>query len=352
MSTPADIPFDQLLQALLDVDTPLAPRFLYRLSDLDEDELAQLRKTWPDVPAWRRQALMEDAAELGERDTLLSFEGLCRLAVCDPEAGVRLPAARALWEYEHPSLIDIFLDLMETDADPAVRAAAASGLGRFVYAGELEEIPDYTLHEIEDRLIRAHRNAESVNVRRRALESLGFSGRDEVSQLIEAAFNSGDKDWMAAALFAMGRSANERWQPQVFSMLGSQFPALRAEAARAAGELEIRSARTRLLEMLDDPDPGTRSAAIWSLSQIGGEGVRDTLERIYEESEDEEEVDLVEEALDNLAFTEDMQLMPLFDFPQGEGEEEEDFEDLEDLVDDLYEDEDGEDEADGEAYEE
>jgi hypothetical protein len=40
MTTPADIPFQQLLDALLDVDTPFHPRFLYRLSDLDQVDLA------------------------------------------------------------------------------------------------------------------------------------------------------------------------------------------------------------------------------------------------------------------------------------------------------------------------
>jgi len=51
-------------------------------------------------------------------------------------------------------------------------------------------------------------------------------------------------------------------------MLDSPLPSLRAEAARAAGELEIGAAASRLLELLDDPDEATRLASIWSLSQL------------------------------------------------------------------------------------
>ena len=55
-------------------------------------------------------------------------------------------------------------------------------------------------------------------------------------------------------------------------------------------------------------DSEIRAAIFWSLSKIGGEEVRETLETILEETEDEEEVEILEEALDNLSFTEDVGL--------------------------------------------
>ena len=101
-------------------------------------------------------------------------------------------------------------------------------------------------------------------------------------------------------------------------MLHSAFPILRSEAARAAGELEIPEAMPDLIELLDDPDENTRSASIWSLSQIGGEGVRETLERMYSQAEEEGEISLLEAALENLMFNEGLQFMPFFDFPEYE----------------------------------
>jgi hypothetical protein len=174
-------------------------------------------------------------------------------------------------------------------------------------------------------------------IRRRALESLGYSSRPEVIPLIESAFSSRDKEWIASALFAMGRSANEIWEQHVLQSFDSPHPLIRMEAARAAGELELKEAVEDLLEMIDDDNPDVRSAAIWSLSQIGGEGVRDTLEELQELSEDDEEIEFIESALDNLSFTEDMELFTLFDIP-GAGlvdqEEDADFDELDDLLDD------------------
>jgi HEAT repeat protein len=321
MATPPQIPFSEVVRALLDPDNPVPPRCLYRLSDLIPEDLSRLETAWPDIPAWGRKALMEDVETLGEGDSLLSFETIGRFAIRDEDPQVRLPAVRTLWEFEEPDLATIFLNMAQNEPDTAVRAAAVSGLGRFVYAGEIEELAPELLQAIEDRLLQIARSGEPTLVRRRALEAMGFSSREEVPGLIETAYASGDKDWIASALFAMGRSANERWQAQVLAMLDNPLPVLRSEAARAAGELEISASVPRLLDLLEDPDPETRRASIWSLSQIGGEGVRDMLENLYENSEDEDEVDLLEEALDNLAFTEDMQLLPLFDFPEDELEE-------------------------------
>ena len=338
MQLPAEIPFQNLLDALLDVEKPLNPRFLYRLSDLESPELDQLQATWPKIPAWRRQALLEDIEDLNESDMLLSFESLGRFALQDEDAKVRLLAVHILWEFEETNLIPVFLRMMTGDSDNEVRAACASALGRFVYVGELEEIPERTLHTIEDALIAAINGSDTPEVRRSALESLGYSSRDEVTPLIEKAFALDDKFWKASALFAMGRSANQKWAPTVLSMLHSNLPLLRSEAARAAGELEIAEAAPYLFELLDDTDDNTRQASIWSLSQIGGEGVRDTLQTLYDEADSDQELELLESALDNLTFNEGLQLMPMFDFPETDDDEEDwyeeyDLEDIEEIFD-------------------
>lgn len=322
MSPPSEIPFQNLLDALLDIENHFHPRYLYRLSDLEPGEISTLQKTWQHIPLWRRQALMKDLEALGNSNDLLSFEAIGRHALCDEDPGVRSLAVRILWEFETVDLVPLFLNLLETDEDANVRAAAASALGRFVYSGEIDEIPEKTLREIEDRLLRTIQSDESTQVRRRVLESVSYSSRPEVPALIEEAFSSGETEWMATALIAMGRSIDERWVEDVISMLDSKFPILRAEAARAAGELEIGDSVPRLIELLDDSDENVRKAAVWSLSQIGGEGVREAIEQLLEEADDYEEADLLQNALDNLSFTEDFQLYSLFDFSQKDFEEE------------------------------
>jgi len=325
MSAPDDIEFVEVLRALLDLDNPFPARFLPRLSDLENPELEFLKETWSKIPLWRKRALMEDIEELCKDDYLVSYESLGVFAAEDEDALVRLHAVRTLWEFENKNLVPTFVRLLRNDPDVDVRAASASALGQYLYLGELDELPVKILKEIEVLLLDISQGNEEEAVRRAALESLGFSSREEVPALIEAAFNSGEVGWRTSALFAMGRSRNEIWNNLVLSMLNNNQPDLRLEAARAAGELEITQAVPILLELLDDPSDSIRDASIWSLSQIGGEGVRDRLGKLFDEAEDDREIDYLESALDNLVFTEGMQLMPLFDL--SEFDDAEDFDD-------------------------
>jgi HEAT repeat protein len=321
MSYNEDVPFNLVLEALLDLDRPFHHGHLYRFSDLSPDELEELQKTWPEVPAWRRLAIMEDIEELGESNYILSFKTFAKYTVQDNEANVREVAVRTLWEYESAELVPIFLEMLVSDPDPDVRGVTASALGKYIYLGEIEELQQETLKTIEDRLLQVFNSSDNAVVRRRSLESLGYSSRKEVPALIKGAYYSGKNEWLASALFAMGRSANQAWKKHVLEMLKFDAVEVRAEAVRAAGELEISEAVPHLLELIEDEDIDVRAAAIWSLSQTGGEGVYDVLQQLYADSEDDDEADFIEDALDNLAFTEDMELFTLLDIPEDdEGE--------------------------------
>jgi HEAT repeat protein len=149
---------------------------------------------------------------------------------------------------------------------------------------------------------------DEPSVRRRALEALGFSSRMEVPVLIESAFKRQDPAWKASAIFAMGRSSDgERWGDHVLQMMVSEDRRIRLAAVQASGELELKLARPLLLNLLEEEfDDAIAGAAIWSLSQIGGEDVRLYLQNLLDKVEDDDQAALLEEALDNLAFTEDM----------------------------------------------
>lgn len=339
MSEISNIPFSKVIEALLDEQHPFPPRYLHRLSDLEEADGETLKTAWPKLPAWRRQALMEDLEQLGSSDTVLAFDYVGHLALADETPKARLCAVRLLAEYEDEHLMPTFIQMMLQDADTEVRAAAATALGSFVYLGEIEELPREMLRRVEDALIQATKGKDNSLVRRRALESLGFSGRDEVPDLIQQAYASGIKDWLVSALFAMGRSADEEWAPQILGMLDNPAPTVRAEAASAAGELGLAKAVPTLLKMLDDDDSDVHDAAVWSLSQIGGTEARERLEKLLEDCQDEEEAEFLEEALDNLSFTDDFQLFSGFEISDMEEDGEEDDEWLD--ADDV---EDGEDE--------
>jgi len=238
----------------------------------------------------------------------------------DSEPQVRIRAMRLLAECEDVRLVPTYIALLTNDSDTAVRAEAASMLGLFVQLGEFEDIPAELHHQIEDVLLEVLNGEDEAPVRRRALEGLGFSSRAEVPVLIESSYKRQDPAWQASAVFAMGRSNDERWSDMVLRAIASEDQAVRLAAVQAAGELGLKLARPLLLRLLEDEfDEAIVGAAIWSLSQIGGEDVRIYLQNLLDNVEDDDEqVAFLEEALDNLAFTEDMANFDLLAFDADE----------------------------------
>lgn len=322
--------FSTVITALLDEKNPFPPRYLRHFSDLDPVNLKLLLKAWPKVATARKLTLLEDLELLAETDTITSFDDLARTLLIDPEPGVRVIAIRLLWECSDTKLVPAYLEIMKSDESEQARAAAATALGLFIYEGELEEIPQKVLHNVEEALLDATKNAESILVRRRALEALGASSREEVPALIEAAYHRKDPNWVVSALFAMGKSSDKRWEKQVLSRLHSQDEEIRSEAIQAAGELGLASARMALLDLLADEDDGEmRREVVWALSKIGGEGVRERLEEMVDLETDDEEADFLDEALENLLFTEELSQFDMFDFDPDDELKEDDFDEEE-----------------------
>jgi HEAT repeat protein len=306
--------FQMVIDALLDAQTPFSPRYLRLFSDLEPARLKLVLDAWPKVAARRKETLLEDLKDLAEADPLTNFDDLGRALLADPDASVREQATRLLWECEDPKLIPVFLKAMQTDGSPEVRAASATALGLFVYLGELEQIPAKIRRSVEDALLKAAAPAETKLVRRRALEALGFSSRPQVPPLIEAAIHQKDAKWVESALFAMGRSSDERWEKHILSRLRHDNDDIRREATAAAGEIGLPSAREPLLDLLEDEEAvDTRHQIIWALSKIGGEDVRARLEELLEAEADDEEAGFIEEAMDNLIFMEPDEL-EMFEF--------------------------------------
>jgi HEAT repeat protein len=232
-----------------------------------------------------------------------------------------LRAIRLLDECDDVKLVPIFLKILAGDEDVETRAEAASSLGKYVELGELEELPVKTQHQVEDALLEKANSEDPLIVRRNALEALGYSSRPEVITLIESAYRRSNPDWQASALFAMGRSYDERWEEQVLSSLLNENPLVRLAAVEAAGELALTPARTILFQLLEEEEEDEiTSAAIWSLSQVGGEDVRVYIENLIDLAEDDEQVEFLEEALDNLVFTEEMSNFDLMSYDPDEEE--------------------------------
>jgi HEAT repeat protein len=299
--------FKSVITALKDEGKPFPKKYLSLFSDIDPASLRQLLEAWHDIPLARKQELLLGLDLLMDEDTIVSFDDLARALLNDPDASVKMGAMRLLAECEDVKLVPVYESILAEDPSPEARAAAAQALNLFVDLGELDEIPESVLRSVEQALLAAGQDESSL-VRRAALESLGYSSREEVPALIEAAFQREDPEWQASALIAMGRSNEERWSEPVIRMLLSEDHLVRLEAVKAAGELMHPAARIPLLRLLEEEEePDVFSAAIWSLSQVGGEDVRTYLQNLLDRTDDEEEIEYIEDALANLAFSEDLE---------------------------------------------
>lgn len=319
--TKSHVPFQTVVDALLD-SKDFPRRYIQYFSDIDPDALALLMKAWPNVKSARKRALLKQLEVTLEDDTLASYDDLARALLNDPETPVRRSAVRLLAGCDDPKLVSSYIKMLEADEDSEARAEAATALGRFVMLGELEEISEQVHYQAEDALLRAANSQRETEVGRRAVESLGFSSRPEVPTLIEAAFRRADHGWRASALSAMGRSSDDRWQEHVVDMILSEDPRERLAAVQAAGELGLALARPLLIRLLEEEaEDDITTAAIWSLSQIGGEDARTYIESLLDSTEDEDLIDFLEEALENLEFTEDLERFDLMAFDPDEDAE-------------------------------
>ncbi|HOV31409.1 MAG TPA: HEAT repeat domain-containing protein [Anaerolineaceae bacterium] len=307
---------NEAINALIDESKPFPPALLYTFSDLNTDDIRILKAAWPSVPLMRRRTLLEDLIDMAERDNLMMFEEVGKIALEDEDADVLVSAIDLLFQAEDSRLIPTFLRLLQNASlNERVRAAAANALGPYIYLGEVEKIRPELLQNIVEVLLNVYANDLSDLVRRRVLESLGYSSHAAVPELLRAAYFRPEVAWQESAMFAMGKSADDQWQSFVLANLEHENLKVRLQAIHAAGELTLYAARQTLLRMLNQEykNEELRHELVWALSQIGGEGIEAAFYRLMDRIDDEEELTLIEDALDELNFTNDKSIFELMD---------------------------------------
>jgi len=299
--------FQNVLEHLSNSNKDIPHSHLKFYSDLDPKSIKLFLDVWTRVEPTRKLVLLDQLLSYLDSDTIVSYEEIGRVLLDDPDAGVRTRAIRLLVESDDPKLADKLIDIFLHDAEFAPRLEAVQLLGEFILLGELDKVNQSLQRRMEDALIGLVRSEEDSTLRKRALESLSFSSRPEIAALIESAFERIDPAWIASALRAMGRSHDERWKENVVSMLLDEDPIIKFAAIEAAGQLIIEEAVPILLQILDDEEEpeDVATAAIWALSQIGGDDARTYLVALIDQTEDEDLVEFLEDALENLNFTEE-----------------------------------------------
>lgn len=290
----------QALQQFTGRSVPSA--IVYGLSGITRDEATTFLRVWGQIEPAHRRHIMRVLADTAEADFELDYTSVAQMALRDEDATVREAAIDALFASEDTETMDLLIACALHDPSIDVRAAAFSALGSFILAGEFEDIAAQDAARAQDAALQCWQNEqEDIDVRRRALEALAHSSREEVYPAIMAAFQHEDRRMRISAVFAMGKSCDERWTDVVLAELDNADPEMRYEAARAAGELEIQDAVPSLKALAFSDDVEIRDVAVWSLGEIGGREAKRALELLAQDAKARNDEDLLEAVDDALA---------------------------------------------------
>jgi len=295
---------DEVVSMLQQAENEHVPAALYYgLSDMDTASMQVFEPIWSKLPAGYKRKIIGELAEASEVNFDFDYEALGYLGLDDGDSSVRSSTIDLLWINESLNLLSRLIELAENDESAEVRARAASELGRFILLGEYEELPAAEAIRVQDVVINLLNDAaEDIEVRRRALEAISNSSLEFVAEAIEEAYESDEHLMRVSAVFAMGRSYDQRWTETVLRELRSDDPEIRYEAARAAGELEIEEAVVLLGQLAVVDDREIKQVAIWSLGEIGGSHAMQLLTALAEDAEEAEDEDLHEAIEDAIGY--------------------------------------------------
>ena len=293
------------LHELPSPDKPLVATQLVHLSNLGPEEMLGFIEAWESMETDRRRKAISMLADLAEDNIDLDFSAIYRHAIHDEDEEVRITAVSGLWECEERSLIDPLIRLMNDDEVERVRAAAAQAVGRFAMLAETGKLLDRDHGKIADALLAViDAEGETVEVRRRAIEAVAPMSLPRVPEAIMEAYDDGDLQLKASAIFAMGVNCDPKWIPVLLTELDSRDSELCYEAVGALSEVGDEDVVPRLVQLLRDPDSQVQAAAVSAIGSIGGPVAKTALTHALQHA-DTRVQELAEATLRSMAFGED-----------------------------------------------
>lgn len=333
-----DQPLHLILQRLTDerhVSIPL----LFRFSDMTHGEMNQFTTWWPAQADDRRTEIAQHLADISEENFEVDFSPVFEILLRDPNHAVRYAALDGLWDTTNIALVPTILRLTEEDPTLEVRVAATKTLAHFVMMGVWGQISSAIKDRVIDWLIPLFNDPSTpLPVRCAAIEALGPADRDEIEELIRAAYNDHSPEMQASALFAMGTSADAAWLNIILEELDNPFLAIRLEAVRATGEIGEGDAVGPLAnQLLDEEYPDVREAIVTALGRIGDDAARRVLRECRDDPDMQQLRPAVDAAFEQMSW--DSMSFDLADIPLAYDDEDEDEDDDYDLyADEAYDD--------------
>lgn len=315
----------ELIAALKDPETELPDRLGYYLSSYNRTEVAELCGNWLEFPAKKR----EEAIKLLDKysSSYLTDEIALSLFRVETNPVIKIGLMNLMDMTDSKESTRAVIQTALYDAEKTLRLKAIALLGDCAYDIELEEIDTDLASEVMDALLVLRKDPDE-EIQQSALYSAAFVYSDEVENWIKDAFNKNSNAWQETAMYAVGRNLNPDWESRVLDGLFSKHSGIRRAAILSAGDMLLENTRVRLIELLDEEiGSDLFEDVIISLGKVGGENIRELLESIGENSDDEDVKDAVEEALMDLELRDPEQFMDSFgnEFGYDEGDDDQEF---------------------------
>lgn len=262
---------ENYLSELTDESKTINHAGLLQLSNLSNPEVLELASVWPRIPPIQRQEMLERMTELASDNLELDFAPVFKSCLIDTDDQVRAWAVRGLWDCDDRTLIRPLIELLNGDPSDEVRAAAAVSLGKFAALVQERKILSRDAEKIHDALLAVvTKDVEDLEVERRSIEAIASFSSPQVEDIIRKAYHNVDESLKQSALFAMGRSSDERWLPIVIRETHHQNGSIRYEATNACGYLGSDVTVPHIVALLEDEDSQVQLAAVKALGLIGG----------------------------------------------------------------------------------
>lgn len=276
----------EIIAALADDDKPLLSSTLAHLSNLTPGHLTHFEQVWATIGLSRRRKIINHLLELAENSFELNFDDIFKVGLKDKNPDIRIKAIEGLWENEDPSLINIFVKLLNGDSSEKVQATCATALGKFAMLAELNRLRTSHASAVAQALLAVLADkSKPAEVRRRALEAAAPLSLPQIKASITEAYHNPDIKLRASAVYAMGKNCDPAWLPMLLKELGNDNPDIRYEAVNACGELCDKDAVPQLVKLVNDRDVEVQLAAIQALGKIGGTQAKHCLQRCLERTD-------------------------------------------------------------------
>lgn len=274
------------------------------LSDLSDDELKRVAMLWNELSAEYKHNVIQALVHVSENNFEYDYKQIALLGLSDDSPIVRSTSIDLLWADESPEVMVILLQLIRNDESSHVKAQGLMGLSKFILLSEYGDMPSDIAKEAQQLSLQLHNDqSQPIEVRRRALEALANSSHPSKDKLIRSAYRSDNHLLKVSSIFAMGRTCDDQWQDILLEELESDDQEVVFEAVRACGEIQLEASIYQLKQLLLSDDREILTMTIWALGEIGGKDAIDTLGSLQEVIEDEDLLEIIEDAVDVASFS-------------------------------------------------